>query len=267
MKNGSIDERKPGAGGAIPIFVVLFLIADVLLVSQVWFLDGGLLWASMALPLSQCSLATIWAATATANVYARFAAASATALFSWYVLAQILPWGIGDPISAAWAIAFAVQALSIVLEISLFRAVLAQLQRRKAGGGHRGPRHLAFELRTLMLWTTLIALGFAFVHFGRATWQWSPNIDTRELLEAMPIIGLFNAQIAMVACWAFAIGTWRRKIVKSFIVAVSTAALGCLLPSLIEWATGVTTISIRNALILGLTQSVILAVVLASNGR
>ena len=55
-----------------------------------------------------------------------------------------------------------------------------------------------FDLRALMLWTTVIALGFGFVQFGRAQWRWTAAVADWEFLGVMPMIGVFNALLGLL---------------------------------------------------------------------
>ena len=139
----------------------------------------------------------------------RFAVPALVAVFCWYVLSQILPWGIGEPASAAWAIAIMVQIIAVVVAIRLYRLFVAVIARRTPESNTAGRSQLSFDLATLMLWSTVIACGFGFMQFGRDKLNWGANVANWECLHAMPVIAIFNAMLAVLWLWSLTFGDWR----------------------------------------------------------
>lgn len=239
-----------------------FAVADTLLVSRAWFFEGKYLFAAMAVPLSQCSLASIWSCCSRATLYLRFAASLAAAIGSWLVLTRILTWGIGDPVSAAWALAIAIQLLSIVLMIDLYkrgRRWLGRDSTKESGTRNCTPSPFAFDLRTLMLWTTAIALGFGFTQFAHARWRWSGNLTDWDFIDAMPIVGVGNALLSVIWLWALAVGSWQRRSMKAAGVLLFVGILGYLMSAAITWSTGVNALESSDCLTLLISQSVLVA--------
>lgn len=252
----------------VAICVGFFVVADLLLISRPWFLEDRQLLIAMALPLSQCSLAAIWATSGRADPYVRFAVPLIAAITSWYVLTRILPWGIGEPASAAWALAIATQTLGIVLIVNLSQRVGDFFQRRDspgdgtAGKPNRAP--FAIDLRTLMLWTTTIAIAFGFVQYGRTRWQWTSSIADWVFLEAMPIIGVFHALVAVLWLWALVAGSWQKRIAKTAVAAGLTGVLGSSMPRAVAWATGTYAMQIPECLVSVFAQSLFVAIAIGS---
>ncbi len=247
----------------LAIGVGSFMVADVLLISRPWFLENEQLLVAMAVPVSQCSLAALWAASSRASLYSRFAAPLIGTIASWYVLTRILPWGIGEPASAAWALSLAIQTLAIVLIVNLYDRGCRFLARRgsrddvDASKSNRAP--FAFDLRTLMLWTTAIALLLGFVQYARAEWQWTSNVADWVFIEAMPIIGLFNAFVGVLWLWALASGSWQKRSTKAAVVTLLIGVLGFLMSSAVDWATGTNAVDVHDCLVLLVAQSVFVA--------
>lgn len=263
MKTKREADRERNVLFYVAICVGFFVVADLLLISRAWFLEDEQLLVAMAVPLSQCSLATLWAARSRADPYLRFAAPLIVAIASWYVLTRILPWGIGEPASAAWALAIAIQTIAIVLMVNLYDRGCDLLTRRVSDGegstskSKRAP--LAFDLRTLMLWTTVIAVAFGFAQYLRGRWQWTSSIADWEFFEAMPIVGLFNALVAVLWLWALALGSWQKRIIRAVAVLMLIGVLGLLMSSAVEWITGTAAIEARDCLLLAGSQSVFVA--------
>jgi hypothetical protein len=249
--------------GPAAICCGFFIVADLLLISRPWFLGNEPLLVAMAVPLSQCSLAALWAASSRASLYLRFAVPLVGTIAGWYVLTRILPWGIGEPASAAWALALAIQTLAIVLMVHLYDRVCSFLARRGSRGedstSHAHPAPFAFDLRTLMLWTTAITLVFGFVRYARTRWRWTESIADWEFLQAMPIIGAFNALVAVLWLWALASGSRQKRSIKTAAVLLLIGVLGFLMSFAVAWTTGTNAIEIHDCLVLVVAQSVFVA--------
>jgi hypothetical protein len=253
------NTRRSGAVGRVQICIGLFVVADLLLIRNAWFLAGDRLLVALALPLSQCSLVALWAACSRASPYLRFAAPPLAAVTSWYVLTQILPWGIGDPVSAAWAIALVVQMLAIIIAVQLGKHRTDLNERQAADESGASPSPLSFNIRTLMLWTTVIAVGFGFVQFGQSQWQWTADVAKSDFIKAIPIIGLFNAILAILWLWALAAGCWQWRSAKIGIVLLLVGLLGFSLSQVIGSIAGMTGFSVHETFVMAAAQSVLLA--------
>jgi len=245
------------------VCIGLFTVADAFLVSRAWFLEDKRLLVAMAVPLSQCSLAAIWASCSRGDLSLRFVVPLVATIVSWFVLTRILPWGIGEPASAGWALAIAIQTLSIVLMIELDKRGRRLLGSRSASEGTRrnssGPPW-TFELRTLMLWTTVIAVGFGFIHLARARWRWTETVADWEFMNAMPIIGVFNALVAVVWLWVFAAGNWRQRSIKAATALILVGLGGSLMSAAVTWSSSASELDYSDGLTLLVSQSVFVAI-------
>ena len=262
----AIPENPPRAGfafGIVAICVGFHLMADLLLISSVWFLEHEHLLVVISLPLSQCSLAAVWAASSNMSTYVRFAAAPAGAVAAWYMLTQILPWGIGEPVSAAWAIALAIQTFTIVVAIRLYRSLLNLRARPGEEPNHPIRSLFSYDLLTLMLWTTVLAFGAGFIRYGQVQWGWTAGGIDWDYSAAILIIGVFNALLAVLWVWAFAVGQWRWGGVRAMIVVCLIGLLAVSTPYVIDWITRTTAITVRDTLTLATAQSFFLVITLA----
>jgi hypothetical protein len=236
------------------------------LTSQAWILSDGLLVATLALPLSQCSLCAIWAATSRRSLYLRFAAPVASTIACWYILTYCLPWGMDGSASAGWAVMLSSQTLAIVAAVGVYRRVVRHASPDADAEVEAGAGTLnifAFDLRTLMLWTTVIGIGFGFIQFGRVEWSWSAAVAQWEYFRAMPVIGLFNASVALLWLWALATGHWKSRCAKAVAAALLIGLAGYALPPLLSWITGHNAIKENNGLVLGIAESLLVIVSLA----
>ncbi|NIL98836.1 MAG: hypothetical protein GTO76_12535, partial [Planctomycetales bacterium] len=180
--------------------------------------------------LSQCSLATMWAVSSRSSSYLRFALPPLVLVASWYVLTRLLPWGIGDPVSAGWALALAVQMLAIVLVMVPYRYVHNFRAGRHPQGDRRQRRYPTYKLSTLILWGTVVACGLTFIRFGRSGWAWTARVAEWEFFAAMPVQGLYNALFALLWLWVFAAGGWGWRIAKAGIVSYGIVCLAVSQP-------------------------------------
>jgi hypothetical protein len=213
-----VTPQPPPASGlrepavAIAVCAGLHILVDWVLTSQAWILSDGLLVATLALPLSQCSLCAIWAATSRRSLYLRFAAPVASTIACWYILTYCLPWGMDGSASAGWAVTLAAQTLVIVAAVGVYRRLCRRASPDAETEIEAGSLNVfAFDLRTLMLWTTVIGIGFGFIQFGRVEWSWSASVAQWEFIRAMPVLGLFNASVALLWLWALATGHWKSR--------------------------------------------------------
>lgn len=255
-------RREPLA--ALLICAGIHVLADWLLMRQPWILSDSQLVATLALPIGQCSLCAIWAATGTSSLYLRFAVAVIVTIACWMVLTYCLPWGLADSASAGWAITIGTQTLVIVTAIIAYRRLVGRTDLRAGQHAEQPiPSAFAFDLRTLMLWTTVAAITLGFIQFGRTEWRWSTAVARWDYFRAMPVIGLFNAGLALLWLWAIAIGSIPIRFAKVGAAALLVGIAGSGLPALLKWITGQPAIGDNDGLVLATAQSALLAVSIA----
>lgn len=267
MKSHPAGKLRGTDAGPVFLCIAFYAVADLLLGGRVWFLDYWSLLVALGVLSSQCSLAAIWAACSGANSYLRFAVPPFVTVVSWYVMTRILPWGIGGPNSALWAIVLAVQTLLIVPAILVYEL----FWQARTDSSHSDRSRFTFNVRTLMLWTTVVAFGFGFIQFGRIHWGWSASVAQRGILTPAVVLGMFDAGLAVALLWALSIGSWRWRTAKIVIVLFSIGPLTFLLVRLLDWTAGSFGIEFADLLRLaayqGLFVSTWLAVVLVLRSR
>ena len=148
--------------------------------------------------------------------------------------------------------------MTVVIATELCQAVG---RRGRPEARHSKPQHFRFGLQTLILWTTVIAVGFGFIHYGQTHWSWTTSTDWR-FVTAIALIGQFNAGIALLWSWALAVGHWRWRVLKIVIVAVLVGSLATALPIVIGLFTFNVEIDI-NMLLWAAAQSLLLVATLA----
>ncbi|MEZ6081906.1 MAG: hypothetical protein R3C56_41395 [Pirellulaceae bacterium] len=237
---------------------------DLTLTRHGWFWDQSMLMIALALPLSQIALLTIVAAVVPMALVLRFALPSFGAVAGWYLLSQILPWGVGEEATAAWALALVAQVVTIFLAVECYwlSRNLRPANETECGDVGR-PSPFTFGMRTLMLWTTVVGLGFGFIQFGRRSWQWTAAVFQWEYLGAMPIIGVANGLVAALWLWALATDglAWQSaKVVTAVLMAGGLAILQCYAA---EWITGAYAMNLKESLIVVASQSVFVSASLA----
>ena len=241
------------------VIVAVHVALDLALSRYSWFWNQPMLMVALAMPLSQTALLTMWAAVVSNSPVLRFAVPAFGTVSCWYLLSLILPWGQGEEATAAWAIALVVQVATIFVAVGCHRLSRALLLPRKSElGDMRRMQPFTFGLRTVMLWTTVVGLGFGFIQFGRQSWQWTAGVFQWELLGAVPIIGVTNGLVAVLWLWALSTGglaSQTAKIMNVVLIASGLAALQCYAT---EWITGTLVINLYESLILVAAQSVIL---------
>lgn len=232
-------------GGALCL--TLLLVADLAIVFLgPWWFDTTIA-IVLAIPLSQCSLAAILALQRFAASPFRYLLPPLGVIGCWYLATYVLPWGISDPASAAWALAFAVQSVVIVTTLLAVRS----LKVRSAD------RRLRFELSSLLTVTAGIALVLGFLQFGSSRWQWDRGVAEWEHFWSAPVIGTVNAIVALQCVWAVAARSWLGGVLR--LVAQLGLALGwgMAIPMMIEWLTGTRAIESQEGIGMTVTKAVI----------
>ena len=218
--------------------------------------------AALAVPLFQVSLLAMLPTLWKLSLISRFAVPTLGALAGWFVLSRILPWGFGDDATAGWALAIAVQVLTIVLAIETYR----RFQSRGLDGDLQEDRgiSLTFGAQAIILWTTVCALGMGFIQYGRATWQWSiESVLEWEFLAVMPLIGLVNGVVALMSCWIFNANCLWRVVSRMVITTIIAVFLAALLYNAMNWMATGPVLSLAESLVLVTVQSILLSLSVA----
>ena len=229
----------------------LFMVADVVLITQPFFLYEGRQLIALSIPLAQVSLIAIWSVLSQSSLYLRFGVPFVTLIVCWLVLTCILPWGIGEPASAAWGLELVIQLLVIVAAVTVFavRSV--------------GRKRLRISMQGMIMWTTFVALAFGFIQYGRAKWQWGEEVTRWEFLNAIPLIAVFHAVVALLVLWVVA---EKHSALVRAVRAITAIALitgsAFLVAIAADWLTGGPPIRGKETLILALGQMLLIAITL-----
>lgn len=244
--------------------VGVHLVLDLALISRSWFWSQPAIMIALAIPLSQLALLTIWAAVVSSNPLLRFVVPIFGIAACWFLMSRILPWGTGEAASAGWAIALVVQVITVLVAVECFRLIRNLfLAGEKNLERTRNARQIRFGIRTLMLWTTVVGLGFGFIQFGQQNWQWTAGVFKWELLSAMPIIGITNGLVAALWLWAFAIGGQASRGGRILTSLAATGGLAFLSCYTTKWVTGTSVLSLDGSFIVLAAQSVTISLSLA----
>lgn len=239
-----------------------FIFANLWLINDAWILNSEQTAAALGVPFSQCSLIAFWAVASRTKLVARFALTILNTLVCWYTMTQIFYWGIGDPTSAAWAITLCTQVLMVAFAAHVFLVTCQELNRLETKAAFRIQSYISFDLRTLMLWTTTFAVGFGFIQWGRIQFGWSGSIAEWPHVQGMPLIGIFNAAIALLMAWISQAATWTQIALRLGIAASLMAVICFALPYTITLATGTNGLDSGEIVWLAISQGVHLLVAL-----
>ena len=143
------------------------------------------------------------------------------------MLTQLLIWGVGEPASAAWALAIAAQTIVIIVLTNLHQRIW-----------NPGSQRYAIDLRTLILWTTAAALAFCFMQYGREQWLWTMVVTQWQFFDFVMIHGVVNALLAVLWLWAIAAGNWKYRAVKIAMAVLLVGLLSVKLASAVTWIFG-----------------------------
>jgi hypothetical protein len=161
----------------------------------------------VALPFAQVSLIALWGATAPDPSWLRMPAVVVGVVAVSFSFTDHFQRNSNAGEAAATFLMFAAQGLLVVAAIVLARVCRYVLRRRRAEATTDDARPLRYGLRTLILWTTMLAV---FLAAGRALFDslgWTSVELEREDLILIPLIGGFNALVALLV----AITLWRRN--------------------------------------------------------
>ena len=254
--HSSDDRTNRNANRIVLVLIAIHVLLDLVLLRSAWFSEPyQLVWA-ICLPLSQCSLVTMWAVATHASLWKRFLIPPLVAGCTWYVLSKLLMWGVGEPAAVAWALSLTVQVLAVLILFHLY--LMASFCYTKLVHGYKSV-DVTFNLRTLMLWSAIVAGLLGFVQYGRDQWQWDVTVAEWEYINAMPVIGTFNALLAMLCWFALAGASWKWRCLKIPFVAGAITTGGYCLPYILDWTTSSHALETAETLILSAGQSLIVS--------
>ena len=174
--------------------IAIHLVIDFMAVRDVWQPDGTP-FLLKAIPLAQCSLVAIWAATSRSHLLVRFFIPPCVTLAIWYLMAIIVTWDLTGGPARSWLIALVIQVILIALACNVYRRWMVRKTNKQA---------FSFDLRLLFIWMTVLACIFAFFQYGRLTWGWGTARSAWIHGIDVPIIGAINALLACICVWPFA---------------------------------------------------------------
>ena len=243
----------------LAICVAAFIFANVLLAFLPWFPNELIVLIMLSIPLSQCSLVVLWAATTKDHPVMRFVWPAVVIVASWFVLMRIMPWGVGEPASAGWAMALLIQILAIFGMVKIHGLSKGRRLDMDFGESSHSSSGLGYDLRTLMLWTTIIALTFGFIQYARVRWGWSASVADWEYIALMPLFAFFNALLAVIWAWALGERSRQRRFIGMMIAPLMVGILVIATAYASDWMVGIDGLTIRQLSILAAVESVLIA--------
>lgn len=255
--NADAPALRPVLAPRLGILVGIHLALDLILISRAWWWNQSSLLIAVAIPLSQLTLLTFWAAVESSRAWLRFFVPTVGMAGCWWLMSRILPWGTGEAASAGWAIALVVQVVIVFVSAAHTSragrpAVAEDSEQERAASSMR------FGVGSLMLWTTVFGLGLGFIQFGQYYWKWTTAVFQWELLGAMPIIGLANGLLAALWFWVFASVGIARLVFRLVSGVGLTGVLTVVASYATELATGTVALSVNEFMVLLAAQSIIL---------
>ena len=239
---------------AIRVVLTVHVAADLLLVAGPWqFVDWTLLLA-VSWPMSQNSLAALWASTSRIASYWLFTAAALGMLCTWFVAIAITPGiAIYGQESAGWAAGYATQSALVVMVVVVAKLAAWRIRARRKTADDR-PR-LQYSILFLLVWTALVALTLGLVQTACERLGWS--ISWEHFL-VMPVLGAYSAVYGLVIFFSLAGragGLVGRMVAAATVVMILGWSEPYVLELLLNNAGGLT---VRYALLLAGSQTVYL---------
>ena len=191
----------------------IHFMADFSFTQSAWLPDGDSVFSVMAIPISQCSLIAIWAATSRRPLIVRSVVPVFMGIALWFLVAHVVTWNLGSPMARSWAIAFATHIIVAASVITMYRRWLAR-QRNEAAP-------FSFDLNFLFVSTTTAALVLCFFQYGRINWGWSEETTEWDEWLSVPMLGVLSGLVASLWLWPFEIRGFRRRFYR---LAVSAGA-------------------------------------------
>ncbi|PAY20303.1 hypothetical protein CKO51_06555 [Rhodopirellula sp. SM50] len=181
--------------------------------------------------LGQCSLAVILATMFVSGKLARIAIACSAALACWYGISTVFYWGLGEPGAAWWAIAISVQTIVCLVGMEVIERTRSHCSTSSAVALQSGSTPFQFPIRSLIVLTTMAAIGFAVVDFGQRRGWWSTDSLNVQEGIMMVVVG-FIVGVTALLC-VIALASPKRHVVAARLVAVTGSVL--LLAILLQW--------------------------------
>ncbi|QDV47119.1 hypothetical protein Enr13x_70280 [Stieleria neptunia] len=181
--------------------------------------------------LGQCSLAAILATMFAPGKLARIAITWSAALTCWYGLSTVFYWGLGEPGAAWWAIAITVQTIVCSLGTQVMEQKRRHASASSAVALESGNTPFQFPIRSLIVLTTMAAIGFAVVEVGQRRGWWS--IDSLNVHEGimMVVVGLMVGVTALLC--VIALAARKRSVVATRLFAFAGPVF--LLAVVLQW--------------------------------
>lgn len=233
------------------------------LLSRTWMLSMSTTILLLAIPLSQLSIVSIWAALPARHLAVRCLTPVFGVAITWIFMSRIMPWGVGDAASVGWALAVSTQAATIFVAVACFGTRKHRGEPEEEVAQPRSSYQYNFGVATLLILTTASAIGVSLFRGAALYWEWTPELLKWELLPAMPVIGIANGLLAIVWYWAFC-GQRERRVVSTFTAVAATCCLVLLTYGGTYATTGGSPLPLRDAFLSLIAQSVILATSLAA---
>lgn len=237
----------------VGIVATICVLVDLYMIQKLVIVDDDLKMIVFGGLLGQCSLSAIWSATTT-RALLRFVVPPIVIAACWYACVRIFLWVPGESASPAWATALIAQSITIIL---LTKAYQALFQNREHGS------HRSFDIRTLMMWTMVVAATLGFAKYGATQGFWQPNSGW-SYLRAVPIIGFFDGLLAVIWLWTFMRSTIKWRLARYVVAIVCTAVIARAMSSLANWTTGADALSAEESVRLIATQVVVIVLGVAA---
>lgn len=181
----------------MPVMVVILAHAavDTVLIVFPWDFDRNLLLflSALAIPVAQNGMIALWAATHSSPSYVRCVGLSLGVVATWNVLMWLMPSPVRSARAAGWGVSFLVQALVIVLLISLLRP----MRLRHESGTATANR---FSLAALLLWMAALTVPLVLLRLAIDQFGWTLGIFEWEFFPQLVLLGAFNGLFGVVVC-------------------------------------------------------------------
>ena len=234
----------------ITVLICFHIAVDLVLVLPSWFLNQTLLLVAMGIPLGQLALLALWSVFIPKTAWIKCFVPACGTIACWYLLSLILPWGLSEGAPAGWAFVLVVQVLTIFFFIKLYRLSNSGLPSNHSKFlGPDQKEHFRFGIRSVLLWTTVFGISFAFIQFGRQTWLWTAEIFQWEHMNAVPLIGMTNGILAVLWLWPFASRELIWLVSKILAAVLGTFVLAIFQYHASEWVTGAKILELKESLI------------------
>jgi len=256
----AVPHARLEFGPGLAFLIGVHLALDVILPQVSLFWEEHLVALAITVPLSQLSLVVIWAAVVLRNRILTLAVPMLGMFLCWIVLSKLLPWGTSEAVSAGWALVLLFQTATVFAAIGCSRRLLSPAI-GKLRQGSEGANPNRFEIRDLMLWTAVVAVGLGFMRWGIEYWGWNENLFHWELLFAVPVLGITQGLVA--ALW-LRVFVKRAPVYWNLLAAVLlSAGLAVSQYFLSMWVVGPAVIELQQSLTLVAGQSCLIAASLA----